>query len=122
MNELRKKKVADDKIREVIESYKLASKIHNTQTRKSGEPYITHPLHVADNLLRMEIYDPDTISTALLHDTIEDAEDDFSKEDIARIINPEVAELVDGATKMRRMNFSTKNEQIINRACLRLQS
>ena len=60
----------------------------------------------------MEVYDPDTISAALLHDTIEDAEIDFRKEDIKELINESVAELVDGVTKMRAMNFSTKNDEI----------
>lgn len=108
---LREHNVSEEKLIEVKKSFDLASEIHKNQFRQSGEPYIIHPLHVANNLLKMEIYDPDSISAALLHDTIEDAEDDFSKEDIAKIINPEVAELVDGVTKMRRMNFSTRNDQ-----------
>lgn len=108
---LRSHNVPEEKLVEVRKAYGLASEIHKNQYRQSGEPYIIHPLHVAHNLLRMEIYDPDTISAALLHDTIEDAEDDFSKEDIAEMINPEVAELVDGVTKMRRMNFSTRRDQ-----------
>lgn len=111
VDELRKHNISEEKIKEVRESYKLANEIHKGVERESGDPYIIHPLNVANNLLKMEIYDPDSISAALLHDTIEDAKDDFSKEDIAEIINPEVAELVDGVTKMRRMNFSTKNDQ-----------
>lgn len=108
---LRIQGVSEEKLKEVQKAYEIACEIHKNQYRQSGEPYIIHPLHVADILLRMEIYDADTISAALLHDTIEDAEDDFSKEDIAKMINPEVAELVDGVTKMRRMNFSTKTDQ-----------
>ena len=94
----------------VLKSYKLAEFAHEGVYRESGEPYITHPLNVALNLLKMEVYDRDTICAALLHDTVEDNED-ISLEDIANIINPEVAELVDGVTKMRRMNFSTKKDQ-----------
>ena len=111
VNELKKQEVNKEKLDEVKKSYNLAVDIHSGQFRQSGEPYIIHPLNVAKNLLDMEIYDPDTISAALLHDTIEDAKIDFTKEDIAREINPTVAQLVDGVTKMRRMQFSTKEEQ-----------
>ena len=111
LEELKKHNISEEKIKEVENSYLLAKEIHKNQFRQSGEPYIIHPLHVANNLLEMEVYDPDTISAALLHDTIEDAEEDFTKEDVAELINPEVAELVDGVTKMRRMNFSTKTAQ-----------
>ena len=111
IKELEEHNISKEKLEEIRKSYHLADEIHKNQFRQSGEPYIIHPLSVAKNLLEMEVYDPDTISAALLHDTIEDAEDDFSKEDIANIINPEVAELVDGVTKMRRLNFYSKNEQ-----------
>lgn len=113
IQELRLHDVSPEKLEEIRKSYHLAAEIHKNQYRQSGEPYIIHPLHVANNLLKMEVYDPDTISAALLHDTIEDAEIDFTKEDVADLINPTVAELVDGVTKMRRMNFSTTNEQTI---------
>lgn len=108
---LKEQGVSDDKIEEVNKSFLLASEIHKDQYRQSGEPYITHPLNVAKNLLDMEVYDTNAICAALLHDTIEDAKDDFSKEDIKRIINADVAELVDGVTKMRRINFVTKESQ-----------
>ncbi len=110
---LKEKNVSEEKLEEIRKSFSLAEEIHKNQYRQSGEPYIIHPLHVAFNLLKMEVYDPDTISAALLHDTIEDAEVDFRKEDIIEMINPTVAELVDGVTKMRRMNFSTTNEQTL---------
>ena len=96
-------------IRDVKKAYEMAEKAHNGIFRESGEPYITHPLHVAKNLLEMEIYDKDTICAALLHDVVEDT--DITLQDIEKEINPTVAELVDGVTKMRRMNFSTKKEQ-----------
>ena len=111
VEELRRKNISEDKIKEIYDSYKIAADIHKDQVRQSGEPYIIHPLNVAKNLIDMEIYDPDMISAALLHDTIEDAKIDFTKEDIADAINPEVAELVDGVTKISRMEFSTKEEQ-----------
>ena len=111
VEELRRKNISEDKIKEIYDSYKIAADIHKDQVRQSGEPYIIHPLNVAKNLIDMEIYDPDMISAALLHDTIEDAKIDFTKEDLADAINPEVAELVDGVTKISRMEFSTKEEQ-----------
>ncbi len=113
LGELRKNGVEKEKLQEVEKSFRLAKTIHINQYRQSGEPYIIHPLHVAQNLLNMGVYDPDTISAALLHDTIEDAEEEFTKEDIAELINPTVAELVDGVTKMRRMNYTTENEHNI---------
>ena len=112
LEELQKHNATEQDLENVKKSFHLASDIHKNQFRQSGEPYIIHPLNVAKNALNMEIYDADTICACLLHDTIEDGED-FSKEDIARIINPTVSELVDGVTKMRRMNFSTKEEQVL---------
>ena len=93
----------------VMKSYKMAEYAHQGVTRESGDPYITHPLHVAKNLLDMEIYDGDTICAALLHDVVEDS--DLTLEDIEANINKTVSELVDGVTKMRRMNFSSKEDQ-----------
>ena len=111
IQELREHGIPEKKLLEVERAYLIAKEIHKNQFRQSGEPYIIHPLHVAMNVIRMKVYDPDTISAALLHDTVEDAEVEFTKEDVAELINPTVAELVDGVTKMRRMNFSTKNDQ-----------
>lgn len=114
LNDLIKQKIPYYKLQEVIKAYDLATEIHKGQFRQSGEAYIVHPLTVAMNLLEMEVYDPDTISAALLHDTIEDAKGEFSKfskKDIEILINPTVAELVDGVTKISRMEFSTKEEQ-----------
>ena len=111
--ELKKHGVSQAKAKEVYEAYLLAARIHEGQKRESGEDYITHPVNVAYNVVRMGVYDPDTISAALLHDTIEDAKFKFTKEDIAKMINPAVAELVDGVTKMRAIAFSNKEDQIV---------
>lgn len=114
LNVLETKGVSEEKLKEVKKSYDLAVEIHKDQFRQSGEPYIVHPIAVAINILDMEIYDPDTISASLLHDTIEDAKGEFSKfskEDIAIMINPEVAKLVDGVSKISRINFNSKQEQ-----------
>ena len=97
-------------IENVRVAYKIAEEAHKGVYRESGEPYIIHPLNVAKNLLDMEIYDGDTICAALLHDVVEDT--NITLEDIKEQVNPTVSELVDGVTKMRRMNFSTKEEQV----------
>ena len=107
LNEL--KKHNEFGISNVLKSYKLADEKHKGVFRQSGEPYISHPLNVAKILLEMEVWDIDTICAALLHDTIEDT--DLTKDDIAKEINPSVAELVDGVTKIRRMNFNSKKSQ-----------
>lgn len=96
-------------IEDVTKAYKMAEEAHRGVFRESGEPYISHPLNVALNLLKMEVYDKDTICASLLHDVVEDT--NITLKDIEENINPTVAELVDGVTKMRRMNFSTKEEQ-----------
>ena len=97
-------------IEQVKKAYKLADYAHKDVYRESGEPYITHPLNVALNLLNMEVYDTDAICAALLHDTVEDNEE-ITLDYIAELLNPDVAELVDGVTKMRRMNFNSKKDQ-----------
>ena len=118
MKRLRENKVAAKDIKKVLKAYKIAEEIHKGVYRESGEPYISHPLSVAKNLIdEMEVYDADTISAALLHDTIEDASFDFTKEDIAKEISEDCAVIVDGVTKMRRMNFSDRDSQ--NRANFR---
>ena len=99
------------KLQEVEKAYKIAKRIHHIQKRKSGEPYIIHPLHVAQIILDMEIYDPDMISAALLHDTLEDS-DEITKEDIAELINIEVAELVEGVTKLKNNNYSSNVDSV----------
>ena len=99
-----------DAIPDVLKAYRMAEIAHGNVYRESGEPYITHPLHVAMNIINMEIFDSDTICAALLHDVVEDS--DITLEDIAEEINPTVSELVDGVTKMRRLNFSTKEQQV----------
>ncbi|MBP5679277.1 MAG: bifunctional (p)ppGpp synthetase/guanosine-3',5'-bis(diphosphate) 3'-pyrophosphohydrolase, partial [Bacilli bacterium] len=96
-------------IPDVIKAYEIAESAHRGTLRESGEPYIIHPLHVTKNLLDMEIYDKDTLCAALLHDVVEDTE--VTLEDIEHALGKTVRELVDGVTKMRRMNFPTKKEQ-----------
>lgn len=94
----------------IKKAYEYADYLHKGQFRQSGEPYITHPLIVASILAEMHA-DKDTICAALLHDTIEDRPDEVSKETLTISFNPEVAKLVDGVTKISKMNFSSKTAQ-----------
>jgi len=99
----------DDKQKQMIfQAYSYAFSLHNGQFRQSGEPYIVHPLTVAYILAEMHA-DSDTLCAALLHDTLEDTE--ATKEEIELLFNSSVANLVDGVTKMSKMNFSTKQDQ-----------
>ena len=92
----------------IKKAYDYANEMHKGQTRQSGEPYITHPLNVAFILAEMHA-DRNTICAALLHDTLEDTK--ATKEDIADLFNSDIANLVDGVTKLNKMNFSSKAEQ-----------
>ncbi len=94
--------------KKVEKAYKYAKYLHEGQYRQSGEPYISHPLNVAYILSEMHA-DIDTICAGLLHDTLEDT--NITKEEIAEEFNKDVANLVDGVTKISKMNFSTKKEQ-----------
>ena len=80
---------------------------HNGQNRKSGEPYITHPLHVAIYLCELN-FDKETIAAALLHDLIEDTE--ISYDDLKKEFGEEVADIVDGVTKLDKIKYSTNEE------------
>lgn len=85
-------------------AYVYAMKMHGTQTRASGDPYFSHPLEVAGILTRMKL-DHATIITALLHDVIEDT--DASLEDIRRLFGDDIARLVDGVTKLTRIELQS---------------
>ncbi len=111
IHELKKHGVSSEKAKEVYDAFIVADRIHSGVTRQSGEPYITHPLNVANNLLSWEIYDSDSVAAALLHDTIEDAHFYYGKEHIAQSFNPTIATLVDGVTKLKGMEFSNKEEK-----------
>ena len=97
-----------DEVGIIRKAYEFANELHNGQMRQSGEQYITHPLSVAYILSEMHA-DKDTICAALLHDTLEDT--DTTKEEIAELFNKEIANLVDGVTKISKMNLSIKAEQ-----------
>ena len=97
-----------DEVEIIKRAYYYADNLHSGQKRQSGEPYIIHPLNVAYILASMHA-DRDTICAGLLHDTLEDTH--VTKEDISHDFNPEIASLVDGVTKISKLNFSTKQEQ-----------
>jgi len=92
----------------VKKAYEFAKRLHEGQYRQSGEPYISHPLNVTYILSELHA-DCDTLCAGMLHDTLEDT--NTTKEEIARNFNPDVANLVDGVTKLAKMNFSSKEEQ-----------
>ncbi len=89
-------------------AYAYGTQMHEGQTRKSGEPYFTHPVAVAAILTEQHLDDA-TIVTALLHDTIEDTKSTYAE--IARLFGEEVAELVDGVTKLTNLQLSSAQSQ-----------
>ncbi|WP_448629367.1 RelA/SpoT family protein [Cellulomonas soli] len=86
----------------VEQAYVVAEKAHRGQLRKSGDPYITHPVAVATILAELGMT-PSTLAAALLHDTVEDT--DYSLEQLRRDFGPEVAMLVDGVTKLDKVTY-----------------
>ncbi len=98
-----------DEQKDIVErAFKLAEKAHEGQLRKSGQPYIIHPLSVAIILAQMGM-DFASIAAALLHDVVEDT--DVTNEDIAKNFSKEIAVLVDGVTKLGKVSLSNKEEQ-----------
>lgn len=92
-------------ISDIEKAYLLAKKAHEGQKRHTGEPYITHPVAVATILAQMRM-DPQTIMAAIMHDVIEDTY--VEKEDLIKQFGKEVADLVDGVTKLTQIEFETR--------------
>ena len=114
ISELAKKILATDKqydLSKILSAYQLAESAHAGQTRSSGEPYIIHPLAVADILLDLGM-DTDTICVGLLHDVVEDT--DYTLDDIRKKFGQDVAVLVDGVTKLNRIPLFDKEQQQAN--------
>lgn len=96
-----------DQIADIRRAYLYAERAHEGQFRRNGDPYITHPLAVANILCDMRM-DPQSIMAAMLHDVIEDT--GVTKPVMAAEFGQEVAELVDGVTKLTQVKFSSKAE------------
>ncbi len=92
----------------ILKAYNYANTHHGNQLRKSGEPYIIHPLQVAYILANIELDDA-TICAALLHDLVEDT--DVTHEDIAREFSEEIASMVEGVTKLGKLQYTSEQEQ-----------
>lgn len=100
--------LTDDECDQVLKAFELADKAHEGQFRASGEPYIMHPLAVADILAHLQI-DHITLMVALMHDVVEDTS--YSKEDLEEMFGSEVAFLVDGVTKLNQFQYETKEDR-----------
>ena len=100
--------LTDDECDQVLKAFELADKAHEGQFRASGEPYIMHPLAVADILAHLQI-DHITLMAALMHDVVEDTS--YSKKDLEEMFGSEVAFLVDGVTKLNQFQYETKEDR-----------
>ncbi|TAK73084.1 MAG: RelA/SpoT family protein [Gammaproteobacteria bacterium] len=94
--------ISHDQVADIEKAYLFAKKAHGSQTRYTGEPYITHPLAVAHILAQMRM-DPPTIMAAVLHDVVEDTP--VEPAEIVLHFGQEVADLVDGVTKLTQVHF-----------------
>ncbi|MGI8383230.1 RelA/SpoT family protein [Robertmurraya sp. P23] len=103
-----KKYLNDENAAYVKKAYEFAKHAHREQYRKSGEPYIIHPIQVAGILADLEM-DPATVASGFLHDVVEDT--DVTIEDLAKEFGEEVAMLVDGVTKLGKIKYKSHEEQ-----------
>jgi len=99
--------LSDEQVARVRKAYLIGARAHAGQTRKSGEPYITHPVAVAGILADLGM-DAETIIAAILHDTLEDTP--LSRAELEAEFGPTVAELVDGVTKLDKLRFRSVAE------------
>ena len=99
--------MSPDEVADIYRAYLFGAEAHQGQKRESGEAYIFHPLTVARILAELRM-DPPSIIAAILHDVIEDTP--TAKEQLAKTFGEEVAELVDGVSKLTHIEFETKAE------------
>ena len=92
----------------IMKAYNYAKEFHGNQLRKSGEPFIIHPVNVAYILATLEL-DDTTICAALLHDVVEDTS--VTKEDMAKEFGKEITEMVDGVTKLSTIQYTSAKER-----------
>ncbi len=97
----------DEQLAQITAAYEFGAEAHSGQSRKTGEPYITHPVAVAQELAEMHL-DAEAITAAILHDTVEDTE--ASLDDIAERFGSEVALIVDGVSKLDQIQFRNRAE------------
>lgn len=107
LNEKLKKVLPPDQLLQIDQAYEFAAAAHHGQQRNSGEDFIQHPLEVAIILAELEMDQP-TIIAALLHDVLEDTEYEYA--DLEKNFGVEVALLVDGVTKLGRIEYKSKME------------
>jgi RelA/SpoT family (p)ppGpp synthetase len=107
LNRRMEKYLPAEQVAQVMQAYEFAAKAHEGQQRYSGEPYISHPVAVATILAELRL-DAQTLMAALLHDVIEDT--GVPKADIAAMFGEEVAELVDGVSKLDKVEFRSRAE------------
>ena len=106
VNKMKKNNKKSD-IKLIMKAYNYAKENHGNQLRKSGEPYIIHPIQVAYTLAELELDDA-TICAALLHDVVEDTE--VTHQDLINEFGIEIAEMVDGVTKLSKLNYESVEE------------
>lgn len=107
INKMKKNKGKTD-LKLIKKAYDFAKEKHGNQLRKSGEPYIIHPIQVAYILADLGL-DDSTICAALLHDVVEDT--DITNEELAKLFSKEIEELVDGVTKLGNLKYTSAEEQ-----------
>ena len=103
--------LSDDECTQLKEAYDFAKHAHEGQFRKSGEPFIMHPVETAIILSELNM-DVDTLRAAILHDTVEDTE--YTLEDVSERFGETVAGLVDGVTKISQLSVGSMSEQQVN--------
>ena len=108
--EMIKKYLDEKQVAFVHKAYDVAAKAHANQRRKSGEPYIIHPLGVATILADLHM-DETTLAAAFLHDVVEDT--DVTLQQLTEMFGVKVADLVDGVTKLGKIEYISKEDQQI---------